>query len=124
MTNRILTKGFWNEQKIILKGFGRRFISTGTGLLGKEPKIPEIPAHKELRFEIRNPVEVSMQTNFELVNPVRKEYSFSYPMFSPLLKVNNFYYDVDLAVLMNKQLKIPLNQRIDSSKLINILKAI
>lgn len=123
MTNRILTKGFWNEQKIILKGFGRRLVRTGTGLLEK-PKTPEIPAHKELIFDIKAPVEVSMQTDFEVFNPVGKNSSFNFPIHSPLLRVNNFFMDMDLAVMVNKQMNVDINQKLNHSKLIKILKAI
>ena len=125
MTNRILTKGFWNEQKIVLKGFGRGLRGGGFGTLKELPKI-EIPAHTELNFEVKAPVETDIQTNFEIINDLEINKTVGFPMNSPLLRVNNFFFDIDLAIAMNKQLNLPLSQGVlrDNKRLIKLLKAI
>jgi len=122
--NRILTKGFWNEQKIILKGFGRGRVTGGVSPLRPIPEVPGIPVNLQVRLNIDNPVEFDKQTNFEVFNPVEKNEILKYPMFSPLLKVNDFYFDIDLSVAINKQMRIPIEQRLSYDKLIRILKAI
>jgi len=121
--NRIITQGFGNEQLIVTKGFGRWKRKGGVSAIRRRPEIL-LPAHRELRFDIKAPVELEMQTNFQVINSVSKNVKFSYPLFSPLLKVNNFFFDLDLSVLINKQLSLPIEQRLNYNKLIRMLKAI
>jgi hypothetical protein len=122
MTNRIFTKGFWNQQKIILKGFGRWLTLGGSG----RPKdiSLELPAHKELFFEVRAPVEVIKKESYSLKSPTLFQKTAEFDVNSSVKKIDYHQFDINSAVLFKKRLNIPLFQRLGHKKLIDSLIAI
>jgi len=122
MTNRILTKGFWNLNKIILKGFGR-WLTRGAGGRPKEVVL-EIPAHKELNFEVRAPVEVIKTEKYELKSPTLFQRTAEFDVNSSVKKIDYHQFDINSAVLFKKRLDLPLFQRLGHKKLIESLIAI
>jgi len=120
--NRIFTKGFWNLNKIILKGFGRWLTRGGAGR-PKEVEL-EIPAHKELYFEVKAPVEVIKTENYDLKSPTLFQKTAEFDVNSSVKKIDYHNFDINSAVLFKKSLNLPVFQRLGHKKLIDSLIAI